>query len=144
MQPTTILSLLTLFFTSSLVLATDFWSIKNFTRNCTNPNICTYYFTIQTASPATSQHCTTVDVYTPAGNHSWFNVPCEENPTYHISWGWAPAPNDFTVMTVVNENTQMEAFFGYNSPNAVNPIASYPDVGPNAVQGTGVGAVAVV
>lgn len=41
-------------------------------------------------------------------------------------------------MTVVKEDSQTEAFFGYNSPNAVNPIASYPDVGPNAVQSTGV------
>lgn len=44
-------------------------------------------------------------------------------------------------MTVVDEARQTEAWFGYNYPN-VNPIASYPDVGPNAVQSTGVSAVA--
>lgn len=60
-----------------------------------------------------------------------------QNPNYHISWGWS-ANAAFTVMTVVNEALQTEAFFGYNYPNAVNPIAYYPDVGPNAVQSTGV------
>lgn len=40
-------------------------------------------------------------------------------------------------MTVVNKLSQTEAFFGYSHPNAGLPIASYADVGPNAVQSTG-------
>jgi hypothetical protein len=40
-------------------------------------------------------------------------------------------------MTVVYEPAQIEAFFGYKSPNAGLPVATYADVGPNAVQGTG-------
>jgi len=115
----------------------DSWSINAFTRDCTNPNICTYYFTISDPSAGVSQHCTTVDFYTPAGNHSWSNIPCEETSNYVISWGWNYA-QDFTVMTVVYVPAQQEAFFGYNSPNAVNPVARYPNVGPNAVQSTGV------
>jgi len=59
-----------------------------------------------------------------------------QNADYEISWGWDYA-NDFTVMTVVYEPTQLEAFFGYKSPNAGLPIASYADVGPNASQSTG-------
>ncbi|CZR59366.1 uncharacterized protein PAC_09258 [Phialocephala subalpina] len=136
----TLLALIPLLTTS---VSADSWSVKNFTRNCTNPNICTYYFTIDFNNGIT-QHCTTVDFATPAGHHSWANIPCQENSNYVISWGWAPAPNDFTVMTIVKEDSQTEAFFGYNSPDAVNPIASYPDVGPNAVQSTGVKPIAVV
>jgi len=41
-------------------------------------------------------------------------------------------------MTVVYEPKQLEAFFGYNNPNANEPGARYPDVGPNPVQSTGV------
>ncbi|KUJ19725.1 uncharacterized protein LY89DRAFT_666584 [Mollisia scopiformis] len=134
---TTLLSLLP-FLSTSLA---ESWSIENFTRDCTNPNICTYFFTINTGS--STQHCTTVDFYTPAGNHSWYDTPCEEDSNYHISWGW-DYPGDFTVLTVVDEVRQLEAFFGYNAPNAVNPVASYPNVGPNAVQPTGAKAVAVV
>jgi hypothetical protein len=37
-------------------------------------------------------------------------------------------------MTVVNEPTQMEAFFGYNNPNAVLSATNFTDVGPNAAQ----------
>ena len=39
-------------------------------------------------------------------------------------------------MTVVNETSQLEAFFGYSHPNAGNPVSTYADVGPNAVQHT--------
>ncbi|KAG9228418.1 hypothetical protein BJ875DRAFT_489884 [Amylocarpus encephaloides] len=119
------------------------WTIQKFTRNCTDPNICTYYFTINTG--IFTQHCTTVDFFTPAGNHSWYDHPCHEqiqNSNWRISWGWS-ASDDFTVMTVVEKGRQVEAFFGYNSPNAVNPIAAYPDVGPNNVQPTGAKPVAV-
>jgi hypothetical protein len=41
-------------------------------------------------------------------------------------------------MTVVNETTQDEAFFGYSRPNDGLPVVSYADVGPNPVQSTGV------
>ena len=61
----------------------------------------------------------------------------EQSSDWVISWGW-DYQNDFTVMTVVNEPSQTEAFFGYNHPNAGLPVATYADVGPNAVQSTGV------
>jgi hypothetical protein len=60
-----------------------------------------------------------------------------QDPEYHISWGWN-YDYDFTVMTIVYVPTQKVAFFGYNNPNANLPIAQYPDLGPYAVQSTGV------
>ena len=57
-----------------------------------------------------------------------------QNEDFHISWAWDYA-NDFTVMTVVHEPSQTEAFFGYNHPNDSERLA---DVGPNAMQSTGV------
>jgi hypothetical protein len=41
-------------------------------------------------------------------------------------------------MTIVNETTQDEAFFGYSRPNDRLPVVSYADVGPHAVQSTDV------
>ena len=41
-------------------------------------------------------------------------------------------------MTVVFVPEQWEAFFGYNHPSDQWPVAYYSDVGPNAVQWTGV------
>jgi hypothetical protein len=56
---------------------------------------------------------------------------------YDISWGW-DYNGDFTVMTVVNETTQDEAFFGYSRPNEGLTVVNYADIGPNAVQSTSV------
>jgi hypothetical protein len=63
------------------------------------------------------------------------NARDKKTPIYEISWGW-DYPSDFTVMTVVNETSQLEAFFGYNHPNVGLPVVEYPDNGPNAVQHT--------
>ncbi|KAH7348442.1 hypothetical protein BKA65DRAFT_376721, partial [Rhexocercosporidium sp. MPI-PUGE-AT-0058] len=102
------------------------WTIRNFSRNCTNPNICTYNFTIDTGSG--TQQCTTVDIASPATTHPWYGVSCQQqNKDWYASWGW-DYNGDFTVMTVVNVPSQMEAFFGYNHPNAGLPIAHYADV----------------
>jgi hypothetical protein len=92
-----------------------------------------------------------IDKGDPATNASFYDVACQEvglpfrvmqkdtktlqdNP-FSISWGW-DYTDDFTVMTVVNETSQMEAFFGYNDPNAVLPVSNYTDVGPNPTQHT--------
>jgi hypothetical protein len=145
-------------FTRKADWATWAWTIRDFTRNCTDPNICTYWFTIDTGN--STQACTIVDFAIPATTHPWYNIPCQQvrfhSPfsifinfqfrliifhckasDYHISWGW-DYNGDFTVMTVVNETTQNEAFFGYSHPNDGLPVVTYPDVGPNAVQSTGV------
>lgn len=52
------------------------WSIRKFSRNCTDPNICTYDFTIDTGSG--TQQCTTVDVAFPATTHPWYGVSCQQ------------------------------------------------------------------
>jgi len=106
------------------------WTIQTFTRDCTDPTICTYYFNINENNGTAAQHCTITDVGSPATTHSWYAKACDETTKYGISWGWDPK-STFTVMTVVDETTQLEAFFGYNYPNAAN---SYPDNGPNAAQ----------
>lgn len=65
----------------------------------------------------------------------WIVADERQNSDWYASWGW-DYNGDFTVMTVVNVPTQLEAFFGYNHPNSGLPIAHYADVGPNAVQHT--------
>lgn len=110
----------------------DGWWIRDFSRDCTYPSTCTYNFEIDVGDGSNGTECTVTDIADPATNHSFYDVPCEEADFFHISWGW-DYTNDFTVMTVVNETSQMEAFFGYNHPNA---NATYPDVGPNASQHT--------
>jgi hypothetical protein len=57
----------------------------------------------------------------------------KQSANWGISWGW-DNPGDFTVMTVVNQPEQYEAFFGFSHPNAGLPVVFYPDNGPNAVQ----------
>jgi hypothetical protein len=62
-------------------------------------------------------------------------VPEQQEPRYHASWGWDYIGN-FTVLTIVHEPSQEEAFFGYSHPNDGLPVASYPDQGPKATQHT--------
>jgi hypothetical protein len=52
------------------------WTIRDFTRNCTNPNICTYRFTVDTGN--STQACTIVDFATPATTHPWYNISCQQ------------------------------------------------------------------
>jgi len=56
------------------------WSITGFTRNCTDPNWCTYYFTINTG--VATQYCIVEDKTTgaadPATTHAFYGVPCEQ------------------------------------------------------------------
>jgi len=115
------------------------WTIKNFVRNCTDPNICTYYIYIDLGDGKDPHKCTITDKATPATNHPFYAVGCDEGLDFKISWGWDYV-GDFTVLTVVQVVTGLEAFFGYNHPNAPfsatppQPVVSYKDVGPNAVQ----------
>ncbi|TVY84359.1 hypothetical protein LSUE1_G000885 [Lachnellula suecica] len=103
-------------------------SVKNFTRTCAEPSPCVYKFVIDYQFG--TQWCTTTDPAPAAKSHSWYGIFCEENHTWEISWGW-DYQNDFTVMTVVDEPNQYEAFFGYKSPNRAT---AYPDQGPNTVK----------
>ncbi|PMD64974.1 uncharacterized protein K444DRAFT_520347, partial [Hyaloscypha bicolor E] len=111
--------------------------IQDFIRDCRDENICIYGFTLDIYGFA-QEHCTIIDVVElgPATTHSWYNVPCEEFPDCHISWGWN-YDGDFTVMTVVHVPTQEVAYFGYDHPNVGLPVVQYPDVGPYAVGWTG-------
>jgi hypothetical protein len=52
------------------------WTVRDFTRNCTNPDICTYWFTVDTGS--STQACIIVDVASPATTHPWYNIPCQQ------------------------------------------------------------------
>jgi hypothetical protein len=60
------------------------YAVRNFTRNCTNPHICTYIFTIDTGEE--KQPCTVIDE-TPvllkrtgptAVSHPWYGKVCRE------------------------------------------------------------------
>lgn len=108
------------------------WTIRNFTRDCTNPDICTYAFDIDQGNDAL-QPCTVVNQGSPATTQSWYAVTCQQTSDWKASWGWDTA-NDFTVLTIVNEPNQVEAFFGYNDPNS---STAYPDNGPQPFQAVG-------
>ncbi|KAH8597057.1 hypothetical protein B0O99DRAFT_705407 [Bisporella sp. PMI_857] len=108
------------------------WTVRNFQRNCTDPNICTYSLGVDTGSGALVQ-CTITDTATPATTHAWYGKTCAETLDWELSWGWDYA-GDFTVLTTVYKPNQTEAFFGYSHPNVGLPVITYPDVGPNAVQ----------
>ncbi|PSS18826.1 hypothetical protein M430DRAFT_58917 [Amorphotheca resinae ATCC 22711] len=112
------------------------WTIRSFTRNCTDPNICTYTFSIDVNNgSSTPVPCTIVDTAEPATTHSFYGVPCTQANNFAVSWGWN-TQDDFTVLTLVNQTALQEAFFGYDHPNVGLPVVSYADVGPNAVQHT--------
>jgi hypothetical protein len=60
------------------------YAVRKFTRDCTNPHICTYKFTIDSGDE--QQPCTVVDE-TPvtrkrtgplATTHAWYSKPCQE------------------------------------------------------------------
>jgi len=132
--------------------------------DCTDPNICTYYIGIDMGDGKAVHQCTITDTATPATNHPFYAKSCAEvcpflpflspqlfcffvgveadgakGVDFLISWGW-DYNGDFTVLNVVQVATSLEAFFGYSHPNAPlfytppQPIISYADVGPNAVQ----------
>ena len=54
------------------------WSIRNFTRNCINPNVSIYQFAIDTNDGSTPTDCTVVDDTVNATTHSFYNLPCDE------------------------------------------------------------------
>lgn len=105
------------------------WTIRSFTRDCTDPNICTYKFNVD-QNNGNVQPCTVVNTGSPATTQSWYGVSCQESSDWQASWGW-DYQNDFTVLTVVNKPAALQAYFGYNHPNTAT---SYADVGPNAVE----------
>lgn len=61
---------------SSFKARDDAWTIRNFSRNCSDPNICTYWFTIDTG--AGTQQCTIVDTGSPATTAPFYNYACQE------------------------------------------------------------------
>ncbi|TVY51284.1 hypothetical protein LCER1_G008337 [Lachnellula cervina] len=106
-------------------------TVKNFTRTFPDDHTGVYRFVIDYQFG--TQACTVTDVVAGgAAGHSWYGVFCEENHTWEVSWGW-DYQGDFTVMTIVDEPNQYEAFFGYKSPNGAT---GYKDQGPNTVQHT--------
>ncbi|RDW73460.1 hypothetical protein BP6252_07367 [Coleophoma cylindrospora] len=108
------------------------WTIRKFTRDCTNPNTCIYNFNIDTNDGSTPAPCTIVNTGNPATTQAWYGVACQQPNDWQISWGW-DYQGDFTVMTTLNTASKLEAFFGYKSPNA-NSNATYSDNGPQAPQ----------
>ncbi|TVY36974.1 hypothetical protein LOCC1_G006935 [Lachnellula occidentalis] len=105
-------------------------TLKNFTRTFPDDKTGVYKFVIDYGFGI--QACTVTDRAAGAASHSWYGVFCEENHTWEVSWGW-DYKGDFTVLTVVDEPNQYEAFFGYKSPNGAT---SFIDQGPNTVQHT--------
>jgi hypothetical protein len=61
---------------SSLKARDDAWAIRNFSRDCTDPNICTYSLTIDTG--AGTQQCIVVDTDSPATTAPFYNYACQE------------------------------------------------------------------
>ena len=54
------------------------WSIRKFTRNCTDPNICTYNLSIDLNDGSTPVNCTVVDIASPATTHAFYNIACQQ------------------------------------------------------------------
>jgi len=99
------------------------WDIKSFRRNCTDPNICTYYLAIDVGS---EKHflCTITDKAQPATTHAWYAKRCDESADWELSWGYDGVKN-FAVMTLVFKPNATRAFFGYDYPNVGLPVISY-------------------
>ncbi|KAH7393495.1 hypothetical protein BKA64DRAFT_89193 [Cadophora sp. MPI-SDFR-AT-0126] len=121
---------------SPLQARTNGWAIKNFTRSSTSPSSpVTYTLILDTYGTLTN--CTIVDTANPSWYHAWYDLPCNKDAAYHLSWGW-DYPGDFTVLTVESfpaSGPRLKAFFGYDHPNAKLPgTVYYPDQGYNTPQ----------
>ncbi|KAG4420520.1 hypothetical protein IFR04_006340 [Cadophora malorum] len=123
---------------NSLQARTNGWAIKNFTRTSTSPTSpVTYTLILDTYGSLTN--CTITDTASPSWYHAWYDLPCNNaSPSpFHLSWGW-DYPGDFTVLTVESfpaSGPRLQAFFGYDHPNAKLPgTVYYPDQGYNTPQ----------
>ncbi len=108
---------------------------SSFTRTSTSPTSpVTYTLILDTYGSLTN--CTITDTASPSWYHAWYDLPCNNaSPSpFHLSWGW-DYPGDFTVLTVESfpaSGPRLQAFFGYDHPNAKLPgTVYYPYLGYN-------------
>ncbi|KAL3427049.1 hypothetical protein PVAG01_00558 [Phlyctema vagabunda] len=114
---------------------TSGWSVKNFTRDCSDVDFsCKYDFRIvdSTAPSNTGFACRVVDQSPDRRSvkqHSWSSQRCPSSPDWVISWGYNVQHNS-AVMTIVQGSSRLVAWFGWDN---VNPSFKLSDVGPNIV-----------
>ncbi|CAL3965622.1 unnamed protein product [Diplocarpon coronariae] len=109
---------------------TNGWSVLNFKRSSSGANSpVTYSLVIN--NYGTNQNCTIIDNTNPALYNAWYDLPCQETPDYHLSWGW-DYKGDFTVLTIESFPGHQKAYFGYTHPNNGLPgTVAYDNQGPN-------------
>lgn len=128
----------------------DQWTIEDLTRGmllsitldmltclvcATNGTSCTYNFNIDLDDGSTPTACSITNTVADAPEASWYALPC--NPFagfFEVSWGYsATGTPPFAIITVVNTDTETEAFFGIDNPN---DATDFGDIGPSLVQST--------
>ncbi|PMD28381.1 hypothetical protein NA56DRAFT_696154 [Hyaloscypha hepaticicola] len=128
-----------------------YWTVKNLTRDCTPPTIpspsCSYQFIISATNAQPDFNCNLTDWGSPVSpqnnaltdpRYSSFGAyPCNGDNAHsggwQISWGYN-SNQDSAVMTVVNQNLNEDAWFGWNH---VNNRTWFETVGPNSVYNLG-------
>ncbi|APA14939.1 hypothetical protein SS1G_13732 [Sclerotinia sclerotiorum 1980 UF-70] len=121
------------------------WTVKQLTRYCSEDGSgCDYNFVISTNDGRADERCTVIRMPgKDAITESWFEIPCTTGSANTISWGYSDqfgAENAFAVMTVTNNQSKTNAYFGVANVNG-NPVTpsspagsgNFGDIGPQPV-----------
>ncbi|KAJ8058734.1 hypothetical protein OCU04_011725 [Sclerotinia nivalis] len=121
------------------------WTIKQLIRYCSEDGSgCDYNFAISTNDGRADERCTVIRMPgKDATTESWYGIPCTTGSANTISWGYSDqfgADNAFAVLTVTNNQSKTNAYFGVANVNG-NPVTpsspagsgNFGDIGPQPV-----------
>jgi len=103
------------------------WSVNGLSRTFNSSTNSYDYNFIISATNASPAVCT---ISIPSYEESWYNRLCGP---WEISWGYN-ANADSAVMTVLNQQLQQDAWFGFDR---ISTTTYQPNVGPNPVYAVG-------